>query len=206
MKKIVMMVVAAMMATMNVNAQVENLRHEIGVTYGTGVSVFGDGLGEGLGLAIANGMIGLGKVGSETYDEKDFGTLSLEYFYHLNNPRIAIGGILGYATTSQKYRDKDSKAYEGERSRNYYTVMPSIKYYWVNKDYFGLYSKAAIGATFVHAEVNRTNDTKTENKTYFAYQASFIGVEGGIPNLRAFLEGGFGEQGIIALVGVRAKF
>ena len=91
MKKLMMMVVAAMMATVNVNAQVENLRQEIGVTYGTGVSVFGDGLGEGLGRAIANGMFGMGKVGTETYDEKDFGTLSLEYFYHLNNPRLAVG-------------------------------------------------------------------------------------------------------------------
>lgn len=75
---------------------------------------------------------------------------------------------------------------------------------------FGLYSKAAIGATFVNAKVNKTNDGKnesnTENKTYFAYQASFIGVEGGIPNLRAFVEGGFGEQGVIALGGVRVKF
>ena len=99
---------------------------------------------------------------------------------------------------------------EGDRTRNYYTVMPSIKYYWVNKNYFGLYSKAAIGATFVNAKVNKTNDGKnesnTENKTYFAYQASFIGVEGGIPNLRAFVEGGFGEQGVIALGGVRVKF
>ena len=62
MKKLMIMVVAAMMATVNVNAQVENLRHEIGVTYGTGVSVFGDGLGEGLGRAIANGMFGMGIV------------------------------------------------------------------------------------------------------------------------------------------------
>ena len=206
MKKLMMMVVAAMMATVNVNAQVENLRHEIGVTYGTGVSVFGDGLGEGLGRAIANGMFGMGKVGTETYDEKDFGTLSLEYFYHLNNPRLAVGGILGYATTSQKYRDMSTKNPEGDRTRNYYTVMPSIKYYWVNKNYFGLYSKAAIGATFVNAKVNKNGSKDTENKTYFSYQASFIGVEGGIPNLRAFVEGGFGEQGVIALGGVRVKF
>ena len=133
MKKIMMMVVAAMMVTVNANAQVEDLRHEIGVTYGTGLSVFGDGIGEGLGLAIANGMFGGGKFGTETYDEKDFGTLSLEYFYHLNNPRVAIGGILGYATTSQKYRYHNSKVYEGDRSSSYYTVMPSFKYYWVIK-------------------------------------------------------------------------
>lgn len=210
MKKIMMMVVAAMMVTVNANAQVEDLRHEIGVTYGTGLSVVGDGIGEGLGLAMANGLIGLGKYGTETYDEKDFGTLSLEYFYHLNNPRVAIGGILGYATTSQKYRDQNSKVYEGDRTRSYYTVMPSFKYYWVNKEYFGLYSKAAIGATFVHVKANSEKDGKnesaTENKTYFAFQASFIGVEGGIKNLRAFVEGGFGEQGIVALGGLRVKF
>lgn len=180
MKKLMMMVVAAMMATVNVNAQVENLRHEIGVTYGTGVSVFGDGLGEGLAVQLPMACSAWVKL-AQRHTTRRTSELSLEYFYHLNNPRLAVGGILGYATTSQKYRDMSTKNPEGDRTRNYYTVMPSIKYYWVNKNYFGLYSKAAIGATFVNAKVNKTNDGKnesnTENKTYFAYQASFIGVE-----------------------------
>ena len=45
MKKYLVMVVAAMMATMNVNAQNEDLKHEIGVSYGVGISTIADGIG-----------------------------------------------------------------------------------------------------------------------------------------------------------------
>ena len=39
MKKIVLMVVAVMMATMTVQAQNEDLKNEIGVSYGAGLSL-----------------------------------------------------------------------------------------------------------------------------------------------------------------------
>ena len=48
------MVVAALMATMTVQAQNEDLKNEIGVSYGLGVSLIGDGLGNGLGTGIGN--------------------------------------------------------------------------------------------------------------------------------------------------------
>ena len=44
MKRMMLMVLAALMATMTVNAQNEDLKNEIGVSYGLGVSLIGDGL------------------------------------------------------------------------------------------------------------------------------------------------------------------
>ena len=89
MKKILVMVVVAISATLSVNAQVEDLRHEISVAYGTGSSIFGDGIGNAFD-ALFNSISGV-----KTTNEKQFGTLSVEYFYHLNDPNVAIGLIGG---------------------------------------------------------------------------------------------------------------
>lgn len=58
MKKIVLMVVAAMMATVNVNAQNEDLKHEFGISYGVGVSTIGDGIGNAVGRGIWESLEG----------------------------------------------------------------------------------------------------------------------------------------------------
>ena len=86
--------------------------------------------------------------------------------------------------------------------------MPSAKYYWSNKEHFGFYSKVAFGATF-HSESKSSDlesDNNDKNKVYFATQISPVGIEAGLKNLRVFLEGGWGEQGVIALIGLRTKF
>ncbi len=76
MKRMMLMVLAALMATMTVNAQNEDLKNEIGVSYGLGVSLIGDGLGNGLGNAIG------GLAGYKYDNDKQFGSLSVEYFRH----------------------------------------------------------------------------------------------------------------------------
>ena len=84
--------------------------------------------------------------------------------------------------------------------------MPAIKYYWVNKNSFGLYSKAAVGAAFLNSTEKdlATNTSKDESSTHFMYQLSFIGAEFG-KQFRGFAEVGFGEQGFIQ-AGIRYKF
>ena len=58
MKKMILMVVAAMMATMSVKAQNSELKNEIGVSYGLGLSLIGDGLGNSLGNGFFDGIAG----------------------------------------------------------------------------------------------------------------------------------------------------
>ena len=136
MKKILVMVAVAMMTAMSVNAQNENLRHEVSLSYGLGsIAQFGDGLGEGLALAIFSD--------TEYDDGFILGPISAEYFYHLNNPRLAIGAFVSYSKWDSDIQKKSgSHEKVGERNRNYWSVMPAIKWYWVNKNAFGLYSKA----------------------------------------------------------------
>jgi hypothetical protein len=193
------MVAVALMATMSVNAQNEELRHEVSVAYGgPSLSQFGSGLGEGLGLAFTN---------SEYDDGNIFGPISAEYFYHPNNPRLAVGGIITYSKwDSDVLRRSNHNDKLGERNRNYLSVMPGIKWDWVNKNSFGFYPKAAAGPMFVFckSEDYESNKSLTQNGTYFLFQCSPIGIEFG-GKFRGFAEIGLGEQGVL-LGGLRYKF
>lgn len=199
MKKMVLMVAVALMTAMSMNAQNEDLKNELSLSYGFGsISQFGDGLGEGLAL------IG---TGTEYDDGFILGPISVEYFRHLGNPRLAIGGFVSYSKwDSDVLRNSGSHEKLGERKRNYFSVMPAIKWYWVNKNSFGLYSKAAAGAAFLNSteEELATKKKHDDNGTYFMFQLSFIGAEFG-GKFRGFAELGIGDQGFLQ-AGVRYKF
>ena len=198
MKKIMLMVVTAMMATVKVNAQNEDLHHEISLSYGLGsIAQFGDGLGEGIGLIFTN---------TEYDDGSIVGPISFEYFYHFNNPRLALGGSFTYSKWDSDVMVRKSQQKVGERKRNFFSVMPSFKCYWVNKNYFGLYSKASAGVGFLKCTDKdfEANTKKDDNGTYFMFQLSFIGAEFG-SKFRGFAELGIGDQGFIQ-AGVRYKF
>ena len=98
MKKL--MILAAMLAAVvSANAQVEDLRHEIGITYGIGYSTIGDGIGVGLSAAFT---------GYELKNDKSFGSLSLEYYYHLK-PRFAVGLVGCFSTFSNDLENRETK-------------------------------------------------------------------------------------------------
>lgn len=199
MKKMIMMVAVAIMTAMSVNAQNEDLKNELSLSYGFGsISQFGDGIGEGLAL------IG---TGTEYDDGFILGPISVEYFRHLGNPRLAIGGFVSYSKwDSDVLRNSGSHEKLGERKRNFFSVMPAIKWYWVNKNSFGLYSKAAAGAAFLNSTEKEfaTNKKDDSNGTYFMFQLSFIGAEFG-GKFRGFAELGVGDQGFLQ-AGLRYKF
>ena len=118
MKKIMMMVAVALMTAMNVNAQNENLRNELSLSYGVGsLAQFGDGLGEGIGLIFSN---------KEYDDGFILGPISMEYFHHFNNPRLAVGGLLTYSKWDSDVLNRSSHEKVGEIKRNFFSVMPSI--------------------------------------------------------------------------------
>ena len=190
MKKIVMMVVAAIMATMNVQAQSDFSRHEVAVSYGELSNSEWIDILEQITITMVTGA----KYGKEKFT----GAFSAEYFYH---PKewLAIGGIFVYGRSRQEVYFLSDNI--GDYTNRYYTLMPALKFDWLRTKYFGMYSKVAFGATL------RTEhfDDKNESKVHFNWQASGIGIEAGAPHVRAFAELGVGEQGII-LGGIRCKF
>ena len=190
---------AALMAVVTLQAQDEKPRHEIGVSYGVGVSLIGDGIGHSIGSGIFDNLFGY-----EWTDKKEFGTLGLEYFYHLaDNPRVALGGILTYARYGEDVEKGGIK--QGDRKRTYVSLMPSVKYYYVDGKNFGLYSKAAVGVMLLNVKSTMGGQSESKSEARFMGQASLLGLEAGSQNFRGFLELGVGEQGI-ALVGLKCKF
>ena len=199
MKKFLVMAAVAMMTAMSVNAQCEDLKNEVSLSYGLGsLSQFGDGLGEGLSMALFSN--------TEYDDGFILGPISAEYFRYLNNPRLAIGGLVSYSKWDSDILKKGgSHEKVGERNRSYFSVMPAIKWYWTNKNNFDLYSKAAVGAAFLSStEKDLSGNSKDDSGTYFMFQLSLIGAEFG-KQFRGFAELGFGNQGFVQ-AGIRYKF
>ena len=199
MRKMFSLAVAALMATMNVNAQNNgyDTRHEIGISYGAGcnsdiITSFGGALGKAL-------------VGAQSDNDSRFGTIAVEYFYHTSKV-IGVGAIAGFGQNKEDTRSKNTGELWGSNTDTYYTIMPAVKFNWLRKSHFGMYSKLAAGIMFSRFRYERTDGKEnTDNSTDFNWQVSLIGVEAGSATLRGFAELGSGEQGII-LAGVRYKF
>lgn len=140
--------------------------------------------------------------GTTLKDDKFFGPISAEYFYHLK-PWIGIGGILVYGQKKgDLYSDSDNKKI-GEDKNTYLTVMPAAKFDWFRRANVGLYSKLGVGVTLRH-DVSEDIDYD-ESNLHVNWQLTAIGVEVGSKQIRAFAELGTGEQGIF-LGGIRCKF
>lgn len=140
--------------------------------------------------------------GTTLKDDKFFGPISAEYFYHLQ-PWIGIGGILVYGQKKgDLYSDSDNKKI-GEDKNTYLTVMPAAKFDWFRRANVGLYSKLGVGVTLRH-DVSEDIDYD-ESNLHVNWQLTAIGVEVGSKQIRAFAELGTGEQGVV-LGGIRCKF
>ena len=96
---------------------------------------------------------------------------------------------------------------KGEAKNSFITVLPAVKFNWLRKKYFGMYSKVAAGVSFASKKEDYTDNTpsRSENSVEFNWQLSALGIEAGSPNVRGFVELGIGEQGMM-LAGVRCKF
>ena len=127
-------------------------------------------------------------------DTKLSGSTTAEYSYRMNK-RIGLGGIVSYERAKSDFSDNY------EIKDNFITVMPSLKINWLNKKYFDLYSKAAVGATF---NLTKDSDNQKNNDLYFAFQASLLGIDIG-RSICGFAELGVGQQGVV-VVGVKTKF
>ena len=198
MKKIIVMVAVAMMTAMSAQAQNYDYetKHEVAVSYG---------IDSNSQLIDAFEAIGGALVGAKLENEKFFGPISAEYFYHFE-PWLGVGGILAYGVNKQDVMSGKDKI--GESKNSYYTLMPAVKFDWLRKKNFGMYSKLAVGATLRSEKYDSSNNSNRDyddSEVHVNWQASLLGIEAGSPTIRGFAELGFGEQGII-LAGVRYKF
>lgn len=191
MKKILVMMVAALMATVNVSAQNEK-KHEIGAFYGFGSA-------SDIFSSITSSFSAA--AGSQA---SFFGPIGVEYYYHVS-PVVAVGGVASYA----KCKAEDKKTHKDDLNESFITVMPSVKFNWLRRKSFGMYSALSAGLMFLSVSFDDSvkaadPDAKKETKATFMFQATALGVEFG-GNLRGFAEAGIGEKGLLC-AGLRYKF
>ena len=188
MKKL-MMIAALMVASVSAYAQNDDLKNEIGVFYGFGsVSTY------------ASIIPGAFSAAFSSSDQNSFlGPIGVEYYYHVT-PIIALGGVGSYAGCNW---DNDNF------KSSYITVMPSIKFNWLRRNHWGMYSALSAGVMFVSDKVsssyNGEKKVESDNATTFMFQGTGIGIEAGGEAIRAFAELGFGEKGALC-AGLRYKF
>ena len=192
MKKYLVMVVAAMMATVSVNAQ-DELKHEVGVFYG---------------FESASNILSIltSSISAAAGDQSSFwGPIGLEYYYHVS-PVIGVGAVAAYAGC----KAEDEKTGQNDLTETYLTVMPSVKFNWLRKKNFGMYSALSAGVMFCSISCNdnaKANDPKAKDETLtaFIFQATALGAEFGGEQFRGFVEAGLGEKGLLC-AGLRYKF
>lgn len=122
------------------------------------------------------------------------GSANLEYLYHVHR---AVGVGL---TLSCEY-GKQPKDADFTSHHHYISAMPTVKIYWIVHDNYALYTRCAIGATYITGEYKGERD----NKWLFASQLSLCGFEAGNKRVRGFIEIGGGMQGSV-IAGLRTKF
>ena len=199
MKKSILLFVATFIA-MNLFAQeYRSTKNEIGISYGLGISLTDWANLYGVG----DGILKSGSDKRKFGDYSTFGTIGAEYFHSLSYPKLSIGGL---AVISQLVDEVVSKGVVGERTSNYYSLMPALKYNWIIKDRYTFYSKAAIGIMILNISNDDYENHSSWSDSYLfpMWQATLAGIEFG--NLfRGFAELGIGEQGIV-LAGMKYKF
>jgi hypothetical protein len=191
MKRLFLMVVATIMVTMNTNAQDEP-KNEIGVFYGV------ESASNILSVLTSSFAAAAGDQGSW------WGPIGAEYYYHIS-PVVAVGGVAVYASC----KAEDEKTNTEDLSETFITLMPSMKFNWLRKKSFGMYSALSAGVMFASMSVNDAAkkadpDAKDETITHFMFQATALGIEFG-GNLRGFVEAGLGEKGTLC-AGLRYRF
>ena len=196
MKKKILMFAAILFCCTSVNAQSQDYKHEISLSYGWMSNSDWINIWEEVIKAPFTGK-------QERKNEKYFGPIAGEYFYRVS-PLVAVGGIASFGHFSYDLYEKKDEGSQprGEVTNNYITVLPAVKFNWLHKNNFGLYSKLGVGATFRSEKDDDINHS--ESDVHVNWQVSVVGVEAGANHVFGFAELGFGEQGVF-LAGIRFR-
>lgn len=218
-KKVFALAAGLLLATTAVHAeQYDELpKNEISVSYGAYPAY---NLFETAGNFMFTWLLSPAVIAGETNDielkiaaKKCFGVINVDYSHHFS-PKFALGLNLSY---SEAHGDviniKNSDRNIANEKDNYYTIMPSAKWEWFRRQHVSMYSRLAAGVMIAdgkyeskgNSDHKELNESYSKTKVYPMGQVSPFGIEGGVENIRAFLEVGFGQAGCFQF-GARYRF
>lgn len=132
-------------------------------------------------------------VGADT-KSTGWGAVSMGYNFRVIGG-LRVGAQLVYSSNTQSVKDSSSDV-----SYRYWSVLPMVKWNWLNLKIVSIYARAGAGVTFAKASY----DSRSEKSTQFAFQVSPLGVEVG-GRLAAYAEAGIGTAGSL-VAGIRYRF
>ena len=203
------LITALLLACVSMQAQNVSSRHEIGVSYGYPTIAFGMFVDSNRNCSyVEDGFY---------CNDKDFGPLSVEYYYRFT-PLISAGGVF---TLIDRRKDiVDNKTKVGDYTERYYAAMPAIKFSWARGEFITLFSKLALGPCLhnktdkIYMQAQRFRNTvspvydvtEEHSSSHLGLlgQITLLGIEIG-SRLKVFGELGIGAQGVYN-VGLRYKF
>lgn len=169
------------------NSKKDFKRHEVSLGYGIiPISEFGSFLGA---LIITPAEV---FAGNGIRSIKSTGAINMDYSYHFTK-MVAISGNVSYSQSKCSIYNKTTDAFIKDVKINFFTALVGAKFDWINLEHFALYSRFSAGVTVV------------DDIACFMIHGSPVGLEGGASFLRAYLELGFGQNGIISF-GIRGRF
>ena len=203
------LITALLLACTSMQAQNVSSRHEIGVSYGYPTIAFGMFVDSNRNCSyVEDGFY---------CNDKDFGPLSVEYYYRFT-PLISAGGVF---TLIDRRKDiVDNKTKVGDYTERYYAAMPAIKFSWARGEFVTLFSKLVLGPCLhnktdkIYMQAQRFGNTVSPvYDVTEEYSSSHLGLLGQITllgieigsRLKVFGELGIGAQGVYN-VGLRYKF
>ncbi len=125
--------------------------------------------------------------------------------YQTSEGDVVAGGDLDDVFSGFGFSFGDLDLPVGSVKNKYITIMPQLSLSWFDLKVFSMYSKFAIGYTFLKSEYDYVDGGSEKNSDKrFALQISPISFEAGIPALRLFAEFGYGNQGIVNM-GVKLR-
>jgi len=181
MKKM-MMIATMMVAALTASAQDDDLKNEIGVYYGFGSA----------SDIVSTVATSISSAFSHSDQSGFWGPVGVEYYYHVT-PVVGVGAMASIAGCKW--------GGNSENKTKYYTVMPAVKFNWLRKTHFGIYSGLAAGVMIV----SDSYKDESKSKAIFMGHVTALGAEFGGQQFRGFTELGFGERGLLTL-GLRYKF
>ena len=195
MKKITALLLALVLV-IPAQAKDKDSKNEFSITYGQiTIPQFAHVFGGVLGAAFT--------LGHFTFDNAHyFGAAGLEYVHYVNGwLGFGVAGVCDYITADAYNVDSEgNKTPNGKFNLGYASLMPVVKFAWLNREHVGLYSKLAVGAGYSFASGGEVKDNIS-----WAGQITPIGVDFGGQSFRGFVEAGVGMQGIVN-AGVRWLF
>lgn len=202
MKKIILsgLILIALLSSQNVSAI---NGQEFGLSHG---SVTHNAVSD-VAASVAVAVFSLGYV---EVDNLDFsGSFNLHYTLRPLR-KLGVGAVLSYERSNGDVVCQRKIC--GTVKNTYLSVMPTLSFSWFDFKFVGMYSKVGLSYTFMKSKYNYFDSSAVDNDAddkandgELWFQFSPVAIEGGLPNLKAFAEFGFGTQGLVNL-GIKYKF